>query len=317
MAAKKFLDTTNRLTPQALKIVTKRLFSAEGLLAGRSSSELASILGRLSEDAESEASCATAIDRTAFISLMGDIGALHADAKKASRSFSLSSEEKQAFVSEFSAALAAEDLSPLSDDILEKVAKLSAGTNVVGPSKKDERRRTREPLPRKGLYNLGDEIDEKLGVTDRLRIPQIIWRPMEIVTTRLWATHEPFVAHMSGAPGEILMVWDMLRGKRADDIYCAALRVADAGVDPGRPMALFSTEEQAERRARLAGACAMLVGIGHHSAVEVAEGALKYLGQDLRGVLDNPATQDAAHLLGAGAATDLFVELFDSQASTP
>lgn len=75
----------------------------------------------------------------------------------------------------------------------------------------------------------------------------------------------------------------------------------------------FSAEEKAARLARVAGACAMEIGVEHHSAVEVAESALKYMGQDIRSVLTDAATEDAAHLLGAGAATDLITELFETQ----
>ncbi|CZT26088.1 hypothetical protein PCPL58_p2071 (plasmid) [Pseudomonas cerasi] len=113
------------------------------------------------------------------------------------------------------------------------------------------------------------------------------------------------------------MVWDMLCGQRSEKVYTDALDVhrnaISSGLNSLQPMDHFSEKEKDARLARVAGACAMLVGVGHHSAVEVSESALKYVGQDIRSVLDDPAAQDAAHLLGAGAATDLITELFETQ----
>lgn len=315
-AAEKLLRIVMKLTDAELAMLTKRLVSTGSLLAQKSPDVLTEILERLIDDARCEASRASAIDRTAFISVLGDIGALYADRKRNSTSFSLSAEQKQAFLGRLSDLIAKEDLTPIDDDVLERIAKTSAGTGVVGPKKKEERKRIDTYSTRRGLYNLGDEIDEKCAVLEHMRIPPITCRPMHIKATRLLNVQEPFVAHMSGTPSEILMVWDMLCG-RADGVYTAALdahrNAMNADVHYAQPMDHFSAEEKAARFARVAGACAMEIGVGHHSAVEVAESALKYTGQDIRSVLADAATEDAAHLLGAGAATDLITELFETQ----
>jgi hypothetical protein len=314
-AAEKTLDIVKNLSESDLKSLTRRLFSPAGLLAKKSPEVLVEMLGRLVEDSRLQTSCANAIDRTAFISLLGDIGGLYADAKKDSTSFS--AEQKMSLLRRVSHLVEEAKLTPLSEEIVERVAQISAGTGVVGPRKKAERQRSDAQLPRTGLHDLGKEVDEKLGIPDQLQIPPVHWKPMRIKAARLLDTPEPLVAHMSGGPSEILMVWDMLCGKRGEEIYTAALvaqqHAIDSGFGSSQPMEHFDREEKNARLARVAGACAMLVGVGHHSAVEVAESALKYTGQDLRSVLDDKSTQDAAHLLGAGAATDLITELFELQ----
>ncbi|MGY3614122.1 hypothetical protein [Bradyrhizobium sp. USDA 10063] len=315
-AAGKLVRIVMKLTDAELSTLSTRLVSSGCLLAGKSPNVLTELLERLIDDARCEASCASATDRTAFISVLGDMGALYADSKKRSESFSLSAEQKQAFLGRLSGLIAEEALTPISDEVLERVAKLSAGTGVVGPRKKEERKRIDASATRRGLHNLGDEVDERLGVPEHMRIPPITWRPMHIKATRLLNVQEPLVAHMSGSPAELLMVWDMLCG-RAEGVYTAALdahrNAINAGLGSAEPKDHFSAEEWAARLARLAGACAMQIGVGHHSAVEVAESALKYTGQDVRSVLADPATEDATRLLGAGAATDLLTELFETQ----
>ena len=318
-AADNLLGITIKLSEGELETLTKYIVSPTGVLAGKSPKILIEILERLREGTRLGVGSAGAIDRAAFISILRDIGCLYADASKHKNNglLSLSSEQKQALLGRMSNLIAQANLSPLSDEILKRVAKASAGTGVVGPMKQVERKKADAPLPRRGLYDLGDEVDDSLGVPAQMRIPSVFLAPMRIKAVRVLNNLEPFVAHMSGCPGERLMVWDMLRGERADQIYTGALDVhrnaMNAGLDRVGPLDRFGPEERKARLARVAGACAMLIGVGYHSAVEVAEGALKYTGQDIRSVLDNAATQDAAHLLGAGAATDLIVELFEAQ----
>ena len=55
------------------------------------------------------------------------------------------------------------------------------------------------------------------------------------------------------------------------------------------------------------------VALGYHSAVEVVEGTLAYLAQDLRSVLEMPKHDDAGYVLGNIAATKLIVELVKDQ----
>ena len=81
--------------------------------------------------------------------------------------------------------------------------------------------------------------------------------------------------------------------------------------------AFASSPERKERLARSAAAAAFLVGQGYHSAMEVAEGVLRYDGQSLRKALeadkDTYKNQDAGDLLHAGAATHLIMELLQEQ----
>ncbi|MCP2223740.1 hypothetical protein [Bradyrhizobium elkanii] len=315
-AAGKLVRIVVKLTDAELSTLSTRLVSSGCLLADKSPNVLIEILERLIDDPQYEASRASATDRTAFISFLGDLGAFYADFKKSGGPFSMTAEQKQAFLRRLSDLIADEKLTAISDEVLKRVAKVSAGTGVVGPKKKEERKKIDVSSMRRGLHNLGDEIDEKLGVPEHMRIPPITWRPMHIKATRFLNVQEPLVGHMSGSPAEILMVWDMLCG-RAEGVYTAALdahrNAINAGLGFAEPKDHFSAEEWAARLARLAGACAMQIGVGYHSAVEVAESALKYTGQDVRSVLADPATEDAAHLLGAGAATDLLTELFETQ----
>ncbi|MET4323264.1 hypothetical protein [Bradyrhizobium sp. RT5a] len=81
--------------------------------------------------------------------------------------------------------IAEETLTGISDEVLKRVVKVSAGTGVVGPKTKEERKKIDTSSIREGLYNLGDEIDEKLGVPEHARIPPITWKPMHIKATRL------------------------------------------------------------------------------------------------------------------------------------
>jgi hypothetical protein len=318
-AADNLLGVTIKLSDGELETLTKRIVSPKGVLAGKSHKILMEILERLRGGARPGVGSASAIDRVAFISILGDIGSLYADASKNKNNcfLSISSEQKQALLGRMSDLISQANLSPLSDEILERVARASAGTGVAGPMKQVERKKVDALLPRSGLYDLGNEVDESLGVPEQMRIPSVFWKPMRIKAMRVLNNSEPFVAHMSGCPGEILMVWDMLRGEHADQIYTGALEAHRnkmiAGLDRVGPLDRLGSEERKARLARVAGACAMLIGVGHHSAVEVAEGALKYTGQDIRSVLDDAATQDAANLLGAGAATDLIAELFETQ----
>ena len=80
----------------------------------------------------------------------------------------------------------------------------------------------------------------------------------------------------------------------------------------------FETDpKRKERLARAAAAAAFLIGQGYHSAMEVAEGVLRYDGQNLRAVLqgdsDTHKNQDAGDMLYAGAATDLMMDLMQGQ----
>lgn len=315
-AAGKLVRIVMKLTDVELSALSTRLVSSGCLLADKSPNVLIEILDRLVDDARYEVSRASATDRTAFISFLGDLGAFYVDSKKSSGPFPLSAEQKQALLGRLSDLIAEEKLTAISDAVLKRVAKVSAGTGVVGPKKKEERKKIDASSIRSGLYDLGGEIDEKLCVPEHMRIPPITWRPMHIKATRLLNVQEPLVGHMSGSPAEVLMMWDMLCG-RAEGLYTAALdahrNAINAGLGSAEPKDHFSAEEWVARLARLAGACAMQIGVGYHSAVEVVESALKYTGQDVRSVLADPATEDATRLLGAGAATDLLTELFETQ----
>ena len=127
---------------------------------------------------------------------------------------------------------------------------------------------------------------------------------------RVFTTTEPLVGHMSGSPAEILQVWDMLRGDAHENQFLSVFSKRDSS--HWDPLAEVALERQDQQIARAAGAAAFLIGLGYHSAVEVVEGVLLYMGQNLRQVLDDPK-QDAGDLLGRGAATSLMIEIFKDQ----
>jgi hypothetical protein len=290
-----------------------RLLGKEGLLSGGSPQALLGVLARVREDQNGPVNAnSTAHDRSAVIALMGDIAALYADTGATTGVGSRTHEQAETLRTNLRRLMAQRGLSEPEDTVIREVQKFG-GSSAVGPQKKIERTRPAADLtPRTGIHNTGELADNQLQIAPNQRIPGTKWDVAHISVDRVAATTEPLVGHMSGSPAEILQVWDMLLDDSHETQYLGTLKNKDE--KDWNPMSHLSAERQDQQRARVAGASAFLVGLGYHSAVEVAEGALIYMGQNLRGALDAPS-QDAGHVLGHGAATSLMTELFEDQAS--
>lgn len=313
-AASALVGILVQLTDSELKRIGNRDFSPGGLLSGKSSAALRETLERLTQDASSEESRASATDRCVLVVLMTNIAAFYRDAHKFTK-LSTSILSDRSLRNRLSKIIKEAGLSPLSDDVVKRVSKSLAVRGEVEVKKRAERKRSDAASPIVGIHNLGIEADEKLGIPKAERIPTLNYPLWHIDAARVSDTTEPLVAHMSGCPGEVLMVWDMLCGQNAEDIYTGVLdphpSASEANLNRVQPMEHLTKQEKEARLARAAGACAMLIGIGHHSAVEVISDALTYTGQDIRRVLNR--IQDAADLFGESAATDLISELFETQ----
>ncbi|MBL0526823.1 hypothetical protein JD490_18165 [Aeromonas dhakensis] len=281
-----------------------RLFGAEGLMPHATPSDLLQVLNRVDQ----MPSHASGHDRSIVIALMGDIGALYA-ATGATTGTERSQEASVRLRDGLAQALVNAGLTPPSGGSIQEVQE-RGGSSAVGPDKKAERSRPQaEHVFRTGIHNLGEEADDLLDVPRDSRIPPTKWDVAHISAQRVAETIEPFAGHMSGSPAEILQTWDMLRGEAPEQQFVGRLH-SEHQYDP---MQNRTPAEQEQLRARAAGAGAFLVGLGYHSSVEVIEGTLTYMGQSLRdhNVL-GIGQRDAGHLFGAGAATDLMSELFQS-----
>lgn len=310
--AKTLHGLINELGPEDQLALGARLFGSEGLLPDQSPEVLIGILARVSDDylLPHKSNSTSAKERAVVIALMGDIGALYADTGATTGVEGRSPAQAEILRENLRNLMESRGLSAPVGCVIDGVQRLG-GSSVVGPQKKVERiRPPAELTQRTGIHNTGESADIKLGIASDHRIPTAKWDVAHISKDRVFAVAEPLVGHMSGSPAEILQVWDMLRGDPHEIQFVGVLNKGDS--NHWDPLAEVTLERQDQQIARAAGAAAFLIGLGYHSAVEVAEGVLLYMGQNLREVLNDP-TQDAGHLLGGGAATSLMSELFNDQ----
>lgn len=300
-------DVASGLSPDNQRTLGTRILGAEGLMRFDSFEDLLGALDRVARDPVD--GNATGADRQAVIALMGDIGALYADTGATT---GVQSRTERAAENLRKALTAKLGVSPKAVKDTQRVG----GSKTVGPKKKQERTRpAAEHTDRTGIHDTGQQIDEHLHVDEEQALPTARWDTAHIARSRVYGTTEPLVGHMSGSPAEILQVWDMLAGVRPDRQYTGTMNAQQASGGT-LPMQQYSKPEQDARYARAAGAAGMLVASGYHSAVEVLEGTLAYTGQSLRGAVDRPE-QDAGHVFGHGAATELIGELFEHNTATP
>lgn len=279
------------------------------LLARKTPADVLDILQRVSTGDPS----LSGTDRAVVIALMGDIGGF----------FTTPHNANPEFMEDLNHQLTAAGLHvPPPADI--QVMREIGGSGAVGPDKRSERKvsqfESRDQIPlRAGIHNTGLAADKALNIATQDRIPDNRWAVFDISRSRVRETTEPLVGHMSASPAEILQTWDMLRGVKSEEQFVGALdRNAAAKGEPfAHPLSDLTPGEQEQRYARAAGASAFLVGLGYHSAVEVLEGTLAYVGQSIReeGTL-SASQRDSGHLFGHGAATDLMTELFKSHTAT-
>lgn len=312
-AAGTLLGMAARLSGEEQRALGARILGSEGLLPRQSADRLLDTLARVANDPRDGE--ATATDRAAVIALMGDIGALYADTGATTGVEGRSASQAETLRGHLFELAQAAHLDGTTPDTVRSVQRLG-GSSAVGPTKKQERiRPENDKPPRTGIHNLGREADIDLDIPDRAALPTSRWDVAHIRRDRVDRMEEPLVGHMSGSPAEILQVWDMLRGVPADRQYVGVLnahqRARETGHESYDPMTVMNPDQQREHMARAAGASAFLVGLGYHSAVEVLEGVLAYTGQNARAALPS-ARQDAGHLFGRGAATDLLIELWTS-----
>ncbi|WP_218227992.1 hypothetical protein [Pseudomonas sp. Irchel s3b2] len=311
-AASTLHDLVQDLKSENQQILGARLFGSEGLLLGGSVETLLETLARVRDEnrCPDEPNTVTGLDRAVVIALMGDIGALYVDGLEKSVVEGRTLHQSNALIENLHGLMVERKLSTPTENNIRNIQKV-AGSSSVGPLKKEERYRPPAELSlRTGIHNTGEKADIQLGIAPNQRIPGAKWDIAHLSKDRVVATTEPLVGHMSGSPAEILQVWDMLRGDSHEMQFLGALNKREG--DHWDPLSTVSLERQDQQLARVAGAAAFLVGLGYHSAVEVAEGTLSYMGQNLRAVLGNPK-DDAGHLLGHGAATSLMSELFKEQ----
>lgn len=314
-AANLVLMMTDLLTPHdanLLEALGGRLLGQEGLLANRQPQDLLDAVLRVAQDVPPAQSRASGHDRAVVLALMGDVGALYADTGATTGVANRSPD--QAAMLRLLLSDSAEQLGLSRFETATEAVKNTGGSNAVGPAKREERIRPSDELPaRTGIHSVGPEADDLLGIAQHERIPMARWQVAHIELRRVVGTEEPLVGHMSGSPAEILHVWDLLRGEPPEGQFIGMLQARGEG--QAHPMAALDAGERDGRYARAAGAAAFLVGLGYHSAVEVVEDTLLYTGQTVRDHLDHDR-QDAGHLLGQGAATDLITELMQAQRRT-
>jgi hypothetical protein len=302
------------LGPDDQQALGARLFGKEGLLSGENPSVLLGALARVRDDYQlpGKSNNTTGLDRTVVIALMGDIGALYADTGATTGVEGRSQMQADTLRENLRNLIEKYGLSGPTYKVIRDVQR-AGGSSVVGPLKKEERTRPPAELTlRSGIHNAGEKADIQLNIALNQRIPGAKWDVAHISKNRVVATTEPLVGHMSGSPAEILQVWDMLRGDGHEMQFLGALNKRDP--NHWDPLINVSLERQDQQLARVAGTAAFLVGLGYHSAVEIAEGVFTYMGQNLRAALGDPK-EDAGHLLGHGAATSLMSELFKEQSA--
>lgn len=288
--------------------VSKRLFADGGLLGGKKIEVLFDSLTRVGNEqmAPYTSEAATGLDRAVVIALMGDIGELYAGT--AVKGSEREVQEQADALKSFNDLMRGRGLAALSDEAIHGIHSRD-GFYKPGPLKKVERSRPFEKLSHlNGIHNFGEAADRRIGIAQEEKIPGVGWKIAHISVDRIRDSIEPLAGHMSGSPVEILQVWDMLRGDAHE------LQFFDM-ISKGNLQGDISMERKDQKLARASGAAAFLIGLGYHSAVEVSETILLYMGQTLRVILDKPE-HDAAQVFGHGAATSLICELLEKQART-
>ena len=295
----------SRLSPEHQLTLGGHVLGEGRLLAGKTTQDMLQVLERVS----TAQGAGSGTDRAVVIALMGDIGGFYTTPHNANPEF----------MTDLDNQLRALGLHvPQASDI--QLMREIGGSGAVGPDKRAERKvshfDSRDQIPfRAGIHNTGLSADKALKIGPEHRIPENRWAVFDISRSRIRETSEPLVGHMSASPAEILQTWDMLRGVEGANQFVGARaqHSAQAHEPFSHPMADLTPAEQEQRYARAAGASAFLVGLGYHTAVEVLEGTLAYVGQSIREEGTMSAVQrDSGHLFGHGAATDLMTELFKS-----
>ncbi|MEJ2419486.1 MAG: hypothetical protein P8Y45_21690 [Exilibacterium sp.] len=307
-AAKKLVELMDNMETVGMKrALSARLTGPEGLLKGQSFEDVRNALSRVDQSTN-----ATANDRTATIEIMGTIGSLFVDSNAITRMQPGSEKHVAALVEHLK-----DNIPNLSESSVKEMKALG-GSKAVGPLKSEQRARpSNVPLMRTGLHDLGSEADKQLGISKKDTLNSISWQLATIDKSRVKDTTEPLSGHMSGSSSEALVVFDALMGDEKPYISAYEKTKQEVSQNPSfvQKTAYHDKNIAEDKSARLALTTGYLVATGFHSAVEVAETALKYSGQNPRDVAYS-STQDAANWIGEGGATAMMKELFESHTAT-
>lgn len=245
----------------------------------------------------------TADDHNLVISLCGDLGALISDnlgpaSNPAPAAKEIIDKTNQQF--------------PLMQPSLEK-SKQIAGSQKIGPYKKQQREGVKDGQPRVGIHNTGKATDltagmSGLGFGHRDYLSPVYPMKALISKNRVDATQEPLVGHISGSLNEIVTTMLVLNGESLSE-------------------EVVRTEDQ---MARIALANGFLIGNGLHSAVETLEASLNLSNSDVfkQGQGRNEdffletrqgmsQAKDMAVIAHAGAATNLISESMRHYTAAP
>ena len=326
------LDEEEELSSSNLmRAFTSRILSNNGILRNESVGIFEFMIKRVKSGTEVQAK-----ERATVLALMGDIAAMILDKKDHDP---LKSENQVNALQELLISLI-KNKNDLDEDKFELIASLN-GSKTVGPEKKKERKMNGPTYDRTGIYNLGLFADKIIreyiqsnypNVTVNLRDKALMtlddknkngyftselleplspkeWGVAKLPLEKIKNTYsEALASHMSGSPCEILHIWDVL-----------------LGYDPVK--SYYEKEINDEKLARSMTSAAFLISMGYHSAVEVIEGTLKYLGKSIRVVdisseLDytynlQKGKEDASYIFYNGEATRLLSEEFNNLTKTP
>jgi|GEM_PF-4999875 len=311
-AATSLQKIVKELNTSELQLLTKAEFGEGGFRPDTHPNAIHSILKRLVEKS------ATATDRMVFISVMSNLGHNFID-KYGSNQRSTEALESFRPIAE------SKGLPYLSIDKIKKLYSLTHFRNSeprkrnLQPAENDEERvnrtknRSRFPL-RTGVHDLGQEVDNVLGVAIQERIPKIRWNVGFIDSKLVADTKEPLVDLVASRLPKALMIWDLLCGEEPENAYksfCPEKSTQNNCV-AASPIPKNKLIEQG-KLARLAGGGAYNLASGYHSAFEIIGVGVNYLGRNYRNFCQ--PKQEPTDVFGNGVATHMAADLFNQHSN--
>jgi hypothetical protein len=293
-AAGKLFMFVNSLDTHLIRALGARILNREGILFGQTEKDFTDSLKRVAGFLSNP----TANDRIVCIALMGDIGTMYLTAGATTEIIGRTPEQAQMLKNQFKEFTKKinNGVDYFTENVINKI-RLSRGSSAVGPNKSKERTRINDES-RTGIFNYGNRADEILDIEASHRIVKTNWAVALIDDIRLNA-EEPWTAHMSGSPTEILYAWDSLTSENPLESF-----INENSIDTRNHL------NNEKRAAKAAGASAFLIAMGYHSALECIEASMAYLGQNLRISGFIKSTEDAGNLLHNDASTKIMSELF-------
>ncbi len=236
------LEILGQLDQQGKEAFFNRLLGDQGSLKGQSVDDAMAALDRVATGSEQ----VSVMDNIAVVALSGDLGALLSDTRAQGTQRDQTEADKilEATMAVF----------PEMEEQME-ISKSFGRSSLLGPNKGTQRSRTDALYERTGVHNLGRKVDRKAG-KDATEINTMNPKKAMIDKNRVKKTEEPFIAHISGSPHEIVTTMRVLSGDKSD-------------------MTQAENARGHEQMSRVALANAFLIGNGLHSALEVLEASLK------------------------------------------